>query len=390
MSSKAHCFIFLLLYFLKQYDSDMILKKIKDIKMYKDSPKVWHRYITSFLHIYLIRSIHTKINCKKLLGQMFYYSKSFKFLSKKSIKFDYSYSMPRITSSSGHHCTNTDNGNEWSYYFIPNSLLKINFTFNLISVQGHLNISDHWSKIFVKREFVYRGYYSIFCLYPGFKAIYFINNPLGKYVVNVSFAVIDENIIYNGPLKNYSHIKSLKVNFKYIITRKYVYISYFLQVRKLYQVFVKIFHLKLNEFFIADGPGILSDTLRNLPIQKCSTFQCIIYLLSTPTGYFKFYSRPLTCTERLQIHQYKYVSIHLPNEKCLNNVCIFCANAVHGHQVNATVTKIISLNLFDSFCVLAGLVADENLEDDTEAETLCESHDETNDPSRGFYSHNSS
>ena len=88
--------------------------------------------------------------------------------------------------------------------------------------------------------------------------------------------VMDANLlsVIPVPKENFS-----KPAYIYKIQTKYI-IFYFPQVRKIDQICIQIWDLHTFGYIIYDNLGILSDTLKNQNISKCSTLQCIIHLLT--------------------------------------------------------------------------------------------------------------
>ena len=167
-------------------------------------------------------------------------------------------------------------------------------------------------------------------------------------------------------------------------------------MRKLDQILVKLIHLKSNEYTVYDGPGILRDTLKHHNILLCSTFQCVIHILLkykvlTRDYYFRYYSKSLIASKIIKINQNQVFVEHLPNMNCLYQICMISIDAEYGNQVNVTVTNINHSGFYDTTCMYSGLLTIEILRDGYKESTiLCESHDGTKNPSRSFYSHNSS
>ena len=186
----------------------------------------------------------------------------------------------------------------------------------------------------------------------------------------------------------------MKLNFVFRIRQKYFSMSYFIQVWKTDQIFAQNIQSVKQTYIIHDGPGILADKLKNLPVPKCSTFQCVIQLLTQnllpQSGYsFTFCSKPLPFSDI--ITQYQTFSLNLPNINCFIKVFIISLTIRHGQQINVTVNKIASIGLYHPNCAYSGLKVGERLKDDyRESVTLCHNHDRTQDPSRNFYSYNSS
>ena len=130
-----------------------------------------------------------------------------------------------------YHCAS----NYW-YCFNLSPLLRINFTFSPIySIFGRIEI---WNLPNNESSFTFKGHYSTFYLYLQFKDFYLQVMPnAGKYVFEAIFTVMDKQLIYNLPVYKF---RKITPNFIYKIKNKYMLTSYFLQVRKLYQLFIQI------------------------------------------------------------------------------------------------------------------------------------------------------
>ena len=398
-----------ILTFNKWCNSSEIINKVINIIKFEDSPEVWHRYIKMFIIRYPNWNIFEHTHYSQYLFRILNYSRLFHTLKNVRFKFKYSscgtvfiklikrknrFICTCRKTQHIKHLTGSFNYSvpiiaEVYFYFILNPLLKLNLTFSEMFIShGNFKIHNVTDEIFI-----YEGYYSKFYLYLRFRKVFLKNKNIvfpyhGKsvcHLVSGSFTVMDENIIYTLPIRNHSNINPI---FSYIVRNRYMFLSYFLQVNKHCQIFVNTFNMTKNEYFIVDGPGILSDVLKNEPVQACLTFQCSVFTFST-TGYWRFYSKFTACSQNLQIENNTTFSTCYPNEKCLNNICILCIDAEYGHQVNA---KIISTHNFDSACSTRGIVAGEMLLDDyRQTETLCDNfHDGAKEPSPSFYSHNSS
>ena len=374
----------------------MAIHKFKDIhnNVFSNSPKVWYKYIEMIIHRNLnITDLQNK-NCRYLLLQIIHSATLFEKLKNKLVKLEGSVCVSEhlshrdyrpITMLSGQFASylKTFEPHCYLYFLKPYPLFKIKFKFNLIFIlSGELEIKNSSGV-----GFIFYGYHSNFTLYPGFKNVN-ITIKVSNIDINIngSFSAVDKGIIYSFSVTKYATTTTYHA---YLINYGFVWHSYFLQVGKFYQIIVDTLDMKNNEYFIVEGPGILSDTLKNQPVVKYSTFQCIIYLLHEDNTHFKFHSKLLQCSEIHQISKGKVISTYLPDGRCLSNKCILYATTEYDH-INVSVVKITTTNWFDPLCVFCGLVAAENIKYDyRQSDTLCKNYNATKDPSRSFYSHNS-
>ena len=402
-------FILVLETFFHQCNSDIALHHFKDINVFTNIPKLWHGYIRTFMYRYLEQiSFHDTVY-RDFPLQIIKHCQSFVIFSKRTVheeKFEMicqkrscvANNLSISTSPSGQLFPGYGSSihSEYVYFFLVHPKFKLNFTFYEIYTSDkfeRLNVYNSLNTLLIHMvpsfRFMYQGFYSTFCLYPKYNkvsTVFMRTNP-GPASVNGSFTVMDANIIHNVPVQ---YNVNMTPNFIYHTENTSV-LSYFLQVQKVHQVFILSLSLMTNKFKVYDGPGILSNTLMSRTLQKCSTFQCIIYILTYKRTFLKFYSKMQPLSKRLKIHQGKDFSISLPNKNCLRSACILLVNTEYGFQVNATLTKITSVGSYNPICTLSGVVGGEALKNDyRQTETVCENHDETKNPSRSFYSHNSS
>ena len=94
------------------------------------------------------------------------------------------------------------------------------------------------------------------------------------------------------------------------------------------------------EYVVYDGPGILSDSLKSQPSMKCSSFQCLVYLLtegllSPESLIFKFCSKPLSISENISIGQDTNFIISLQMKISSTDIWTFFLDTNYGFQVNA-------------------------------------------------------
>ena len=207
-------------------------------------------------------------------------------------------------------------------------------------------------------EFSYTGQHSMFYLYPKFSNLV-LNIHMKSYrkvsMVNGSYAVMDKNLICSDP----SYHVTPKPSFVYHIRNKYTLLSYSLQTRKTHQINIQTMQLATYEYIAYDVPGVLANPLKNHPIIKCSTFQCIFQMLikkyaSNINFYMGFYSKFMSISESKRLRQGIYFFIDLPNKKCLNYVCVLSFHAEYEHQANVTVNKIIQDGFYQT-CIYSGI-----------------------------------
>ena len=403
MSVTYNCFISMLMLFVSNCSSDIALRGF-NIDVTTETPKVCHGYIRLFFKRYLEKCVAYKLFKNKLLESL-KYSKLLLRLKDWSIilksRFWKVNSVQNVLWASGHFtfehikCEHTC----LDYYFELYSLLRQNFTFNIIhSYRTELILQDMNSSL----RFV--GFYSTFCIYPRVKNLHIklsnlINTSkkssysytlMRHFIFNESFTVVDNKLIYNL----FDAVKKLgkvKPNIIYKV-KKYILLSYFLQVKKLGQIFVQTKFIK-HKYMIYDGPGILAETLRKQNNNKCSTFQCVVHILiqyNAVKTFLKYYTKPLFITEIKTITPTQTVSMNIPNKTCLDKVCIIYISAKYGYHINATVIKLSTPGFYYPNCMYSGLVKAEQLPHDyKQSETICKNNDKTKHSSRSFYSYNS-
>ena len=364
----------MLIHFVDICSSDIAWKGF-NIDVTTEAPKVWHSYIRVFLKRCMERYISCNILVSRLL-EMFNDSKSFLRLRDLTIK---------VTSSNWN--TKSVQNVTWAsryftfehrrcdylcldYYFKLCSLLKLNFTFNIIHSPYtvlRLHGSANWNS-----SLRYVGFYSTFCIYPKFKNLHLILFYLvtrhgfptrfhitGHCIFNGSFTIIDNKLIYNYPVNS---IGQIKPNIMYTM-KKHIMLSYFLQIRNPDQIFVQT-EFTMDEYIIYDGPGISTDALRKQHNNKCSTFQCVVHILrkyNAVEAFLKFYSKPLAITEIKEISEGQNKLMYIPDKKCSDKVCIIYFSAEFGHNVNVTIIKLSTPGHFHPNCIYNGLVAAEEL-----------------------------
>ena len=207
-----------------------------------------------------------------------------------------------------------------------------------------------------------------------------------RHVFKATYFVTDSHIIKNTLHHNvsYPHLRLI-----YTIKDEYILSSYLIQTSKLSQVTIFTGRLESYECIIYDGPGITVNMLKSQPVQKCSTFQCLIFLLkqsieTRQINYFlKFSTKFLYFT---QISRQQYFLENLPNINCLPQICVISIHSSQGYHVSATVSNMFVTDFEDNLCIHCGMVTGEKMHDDNkQSGPFCTSQSDT---LRSFYSHN--
>ena len=145
-------------------------------------------------------------------------------------------------------------------HFQLHPLLRLNFTFLIIDTWDTiLEVWDSNSALFH-----FHGWYSISSFYPKFQNLSLRNKQIltTEYVFYIfsstdivlgSFIVMDANLVHVIPVPKDVFSKPAYV---YKIQTRYI-IFYFLQVRKIDQIFIQILGFHTCGYIIYDGVGIL-------------------------------------------------------------------------------------------------------------------------------------
>ena len=137
----------------------------------------------------------------------------------------------------------------------------------------------------------------------------------------------------------------------------------------------------VNNYAVYDGPGFLSDILKRQRIYKTSSFQCFIQILESsksgsPTLTLNFSSKLILYQETYEVRYTSVNIIHFPNQQCQKNLCFVFLFTSQDNQVNITVNKFVTSDIYDPNCKYAGLVTVEKNEADyKESDTFCKSYD---------------
>ena len=284
-----------------------------------------------------------------------------------------------------------------TYNFRLSPSLRLNLSFYVIDTKfGTLEVGNLSA---ASPSFIYEGHFPTFNLYPRFNSLtiklYYVGPKChyDLFNINGSFTVMDRKVSYNVVINN---VTDQQPDFQYTIKNEYFLFWYHLKVIKLNKILIvpSVMNIELgSKYIVYDGPGLLADASKNQRIKQCSTFQCIIHLLTHMNHSYvdiKYYTKTLLSLESVTISQEQLLSINLPNINCLDTVCTIAIHILDGYHVNVTINKLLRIGLYDETCLYGGLVASEQLTDDyRQSSTVCENYHGTKQP-RSFYSHKSS
>ncbi len=381
--------------------------------IHQNSPKMWQAYVHKFVARFLQHPF-SALNHKTLVKDLTTYSNIFTALKYKhtwKLLFTLSYSRKFSWGTRTVNCVSgrlflyskARRPDMYTFYYQPHKSLKVNFTFHtMLILNGTLFVISGKYREFRKgapdSDLFFSGHHSLVFVYPKFQSFYL--QPIPNYhlvfIVNGTFAVMGTNLVHSLPVQTF---QNLKPNQMFAIEDKnQTLVTYHLQTEKLNQIVLTMSLQENYNYIVYDGPGILSNMLRKLPIQKCSTFQCFIHLLTASKSansdnYFIYES----C--QLPIHQsnttvHKTRKTYFPNENCTSHLCVAGFTTDSDHQINLTVSNLtVQGNFFDVFpaCVLSGVIVGEYLNKAyREYQTHCEAHDSGYIQRQRLYSHNSS
>ena len=291
-----------------------------------------------------------------------------------------------------------------------NSHLSMNFSIQMLyfasspkhCLNGYLlflrplSTSGDINKGIMKAFLRYCGYYSQTNIYPEFN-IFFIEIIALDYIdvfIDVLVSVLDKHKSVTIP----SGISSqLIISSLWIIKEKYI-ISYFIQMRKIYNIKIRRFHqIVLERLNIYDGPGFKSPVVDRINgFYICSTFQCVAKLLTR----FKpgLVHMILHYNASLLIKHFSY-SLHnltdidsFSTDMCIQMPCVIKITVPPHFQINATVINLVyEYNHFDiSVCQFGGIAAYENVRSAfIERYVYCGNYNQTLNNSKSFYSNES-
>ena len=365
--------------FLKACDADIMFTKFKHINIYKDAPKVWHGYIRILILRCLKQLNISNMNNKKLPAVLFRHLVEYlKFktqnMKKDIIKYDvhvldrgnytefriHKYVTFPLSILYLHHLKRKHyhfRSSSLNYYYKPHPLFRLNLTFHMISIfHSELGVCGFFGlKALVVcsyyrnlNSFIFKGHYATFCLFPKFKNVHLrIYNLIAPLFFNGNIEVMDKGLVDNFPVY---HTYVIPTSLDHHITGQGSLLSFFLQVSKLDQIFIQFLGLMAWNYIIFDGPGILCNTLKSQPFMKCSSFQCLIYLLTRVVDPvwlpiitdFRFHSKSLNFSDSISIDQDTHFSVSLSKKNISSNILILFLNTNYGFQVNVTITTLMS------------------------------------------------
>ena len=262
---------------------------------FKNTPKIWHNYVRMFVHKYLKQ---IECICKTLIMNIFKILKySLIFLklkdkTKNTIGLAPEWILHMIAPSnsrrfnidwpSGHfHIFQEQHyrylfTDTFSYCFTLNTKIRLNVTFDTLTLQGakceHDKLEIYQkqrsqgakcSNVIHQNEksllYTYCGKHSKFSVFPKFiKLRVFISlNSKNAFQLNATFCVIDNNLIFT-PFNSPSRVKTSDIEVHpqcYKIGGKYYVTSFLLIVKKLYKIKLKIIQSEAKNYVVHDGPS---------------------------------------------------------------------------------------------------------------------------------------
>ena len=178
----------------------------------------------------------------------------------------------------------------------------------------------------------------------------------------------------------------IKPEFVYNINSKHILFRFLISVRKLEKIIIN--GSMITRYVVFDGPGFLSDTINTTTRFKItSTYQCLVLLLESREGSFRYFPKQLSAFNNISINQTDDSVFNFPNKKCNKGLCILLVNADVGFQLNVTAITVKSTMPLNVNCLYAGLVTGERLgSENNEARTICECDE---GQARSFYTYKS-
>ena len=291
------------LLFIITCQSDIILQNFKhDIKdmLYKNKPKLWHRYIQVFLvkkcstnNTTIKSSIKISLHSISEASTEFAHVVSHKQLSLQDGKYKKIFfeRLFNILHASGHLDINSDFGTFYkqfghgfiTFLFQPDTRVRINLTFykiyfyknrmdtDFLVIKKHSNLDTKGrfmpSRYLNEGISIFYGHHSEFSFYPQFLE-FKVQADYSRYHFQIlgSFVVIDKHVVQSLMMKD---VYPCQTNLKYLITPTPLQIlKLFLQVRKIFKIVIRCHNCTSFKFIVFDGPGILSKVLMLLNQKK--------------------------------------------------------------------------------------------------------------------------
>ncbi len=346
----------------------------------QSAPKAWHEYACKFLFRSVqLLSTHNRHFCSVTNGvqqllahsifwkrQKYRYSMEFERIKNWRIFLRTTLPQTTVTVLSGKINFNPNSGLfvRRRFVFETQVLLRVNLTLHSLAIPVKSASPAKCLQICTAGEkcMEYNGYHSLVFVYPKHRHFHLLPDVMPHSFFNITgiFSILDANVIESHENETFVNLKPTG---QYVLCQKYSLVSYHIKTDKLRKVVVVSTRKTMEKYSLHDGPGILSDTLPTYPVQNCSTFQCVLHIISetfytNSEHFFEFYSELLVIQEFLKASQSQ--EIHFPNMKCGSNVCVADAKAEEGHQVHMNVNSlVIQVNFPDGDCSLSGIAVGE-------------------------------
>ena len=372
---------------------------------FKKAPKTWNTYIRIFIYRYLNNYKFQKEVCNHQLFHIYKYSKIFLELKDKSLEsrgviwgpnFSQNTSHVYVYWTSGHihisHIPYKYKSYIYNFYFNLNVRIILNITFHVLHLR-EVALDYNYDKLEVKcpkraeEKYKYCGYHSNFNLYPYLNDIIIIItlHLRMSFNLNASFSITDKTLVFN-PLNSSSMWTgsgdSIVKPHYYSIWSQYFVPSFFINILKAYQLYLKFLNSNEKNYVVYDGPDSRFNFL-NINENKyvyASTFQCFVqFLLSNQS---QWYTNNLFYIGKYRILKYKTsiiwshpdsdVVIQMPFVHCVHNFCLHKVWHKNEFYFNVTVLNV-SVNPYQiSSCLFQGLVlGDRNLYQFTTIDEIC-------------------
>ena len=185
------------------------------------------------------------------------------------------------------------------------------------------------------------------------------------------YMVFDEDLIVSIDINSFPKSAvnlqtQIKPKLMYNIERNHNIFEFFISVKKIDKIIIKMNVSNTLTYVVFDGPLTLSNTITVFGHVKTSAFQCLILLLMshfmrTYNGHFMFTSQHLAILENTNIHQNDHLLFNFPSKKCNKGLCVLLFNADLIYQVNVTIISVKCSNPSNPNCAYAGFVVGETL-----------------------------
>ena len=288
-----------------------------------------------------------------------------------------------------------------SYTWLFHTHKRLSLNISIENIQFASDYLDcHWGrlKIYSSKSldstFTYCGHQTSFNIYPYYSDV---NITISSYrhsifIFSASHTIITKNQIVSISTSN------LKISWINLVENDILLYTFYITVRKIYNIIVQFTETLFHKYDLFDGPGFLSTNLKSSGhMYETSTFQCTIQILAqllqfTVNEFFNYTSKGIDISHILKLSSNNSgVNITFPMNTSFQQHCaiyLFTEEALH---INITLLKIIYKGPTGERCKYGGLVtAEEILNDYKESLTVCESHIGAEHNSLTFFSKKSS